>query len=250
MNTGNASATDSTVARKIGQTIVTTSWDDGHRLDSRLAALLSRYAVPATFYVSPENREIPVADRLSNSEISSLAADFEIGGHTQTHARLTQLNDADAMREIVVGKDSLEQVIGRSVDSFCYPGGAYRQRHIPIVRSAGFTMARTVRRGYTAASPRYEVATTCHAYRHLVDIARAVSLGRQRGIAMYMNWDDAAIALFHRTLASGGVYHLWGHSWEIDKHDDWHRLERVLRVIGGRTDVVYAENRALQFAAQ
>ncbi len=37
--------------------IVTTSWDDGHKLDLKLAHLLQKYNMPATFYVSPECRE-------------------------------------------------------------------------------------------------------------------------------------------------------------------------------------------------
>jgi peptidoglycan-N-acetylglucosamine deacetylase len=240
-----------TAPQNTPETMVTTSWDDGHLLDSRLAALLSKYSIPATFYISPQNREIPAASRLSDSEIASLASNFEIGAHTLTHPRLTQLSDAEAMREIALGKDSLEQLIATSVDSFCYPGGAYRHRHIRMVRNVGFTMARTVRRGHTTISPRYEVSTTCHTYRHLVDIPRAVNLGRKNGmtgcISMYTNWDDAAIALFHQTLVTGGIYHLWGHSWEIDRNDDWHRLERVLRVIGRRGDVRYVENRKLPF---
>jgi peptidoglycan-N-acetylglucosamine deacetylase len=252
MNLTYAAEADMTAPQHTLETIVTTSWDDGHRLDARLAALLSKYSIPATFYISPENREIPAGSRLSQGEITSLASNFEIGAHTHTHPRLTRLSDAEAMREIALGKDALEQIIGSSVDSFCYPGGVYRNRHIRMVRNAGFTMARTVRRGYTTISPRYEVSTTCHAYRHLVDIPRAVSLGRKHGatgcIRMYTKWDDAAIALFHQTLVTGGIYHLWGHSWEIDRNDDWRRLERVLRVIGRRRDVVYVENRGLQFA--
>jgi peptidoglycan/xylan/chitin deacetylase (PgdA/CDA1 family) len=233
------------------ETIVTTSWDDGHRLDSRLAELLSTFGVPATFYISPENTEIPAGSRLPHGEIKRLAEGFEIGSHTNSHPRLTHISDAEAMHEIALGKESLEQIIGNSVDSFCYPGGVYKQRHIRMVHSAGFTMARTVRRGCTTISPRYEVSTTLHAYRHLVDIPRAASLGRKHGItgciSMYTNWDDAAIALFHQTLVTGGIYHLWGHSWEIDRNDDWRRLERVLRVIGGRGDVRYVENRKLPF---
>lgn len=37
--------------------IVTTSWDDGHPSDLKLAELLKRYDVPATFYIPIDNRE-------------------------------------------------------------------------------------------------------------------------------------------------------------------------------------------------
>lgn len=29
-------------------------------------------------------------------------------------------------------------------------------------------------------------------------------------------------------LEHGGIWHLWGHSWEIDDNNDWHRLTDVL----------------------
>ena len=48
--------------------------------------------------------------------------------------------------------------------------------------------------------------------------------------------------LFDVTRASGGVFHLWGHSWEIDARQDWGRLERVLEHIGSHNDATYISN--------
>jgi hypothetical protein len=56
------------------------------------------------------------------------------------------------------------------------------------------------------------------------------------------NWDDLAIDMFELIRARGGVFHLWGHSWEIDEQGDWDRLERVLRHVSGRQDVRYVTN--------
>jgi len=47
---------------------ITTSWDDGHVLDMRLASLLTHYGFKGTFYISPHDREIPVEQRLSTRE--------------------------------------------------------------------------------------------------------------------------------------------------------------------------------------
>ncbi len=51
-----------------------------------------------------------------------------------------------------------------------------------------------------------------------------------------------AIALFDTVLETGGVFHLWGHSWELDGRRDWERLDRVLDYIAGRSDVRYVAN--------
>jgi hypothetical protein len=56
------------------------------------------------------------------------------------------------------------------------------------------------------------------------------------------NWDDLAIGLFERTRRRGGLFQLWGHSWEIAQQGDWARLERVLRHISGQEGVRYVTN--------
>ena len=225
-------------------TYVTTSWDDGHELDLRLAHELATHGVAGTFYVAPRCREIPQTKRLTSSALRELADGFEIGGHTLTHPRLPSLSVDNARREIVEGKDALEEVVGRPVTSFCYPYGAYADEHRDIVRSAGFILARTVER-FCSGLPDdlFEMGTTTHAYRHLVDgvqiCRRARSLRHAAG--MWRNWDLLGRKLFAETQARGGVFHLWGHSWEIDANDDWPRLQNILDEIANQ-DAVFLTN--------
>jgi peptidoglycan/xylan/chitin deacetylase (PgdA/CDA1 family) len=239
--------------REVGGVFVTTSWDDGHILDYKLAGLLDDYRLPGTFYVPPRNIELPRQDRLRNRELRALAHDFEIGGHTLTHLRLTTLPDAVARKEIVEGKDALEQVVGVPLRCFCYPGGEYGHQHPAMVREAGFELARTVRRGVTGLSPRYETHTTVNAYRHLVDGTAALRLAGgdlKKARQIYWNWDVLAMTMFDQVLTTGGIFHLWGHSWEIEQNKDWDRLERVLSYIGNRSDVKYLDNGELAAIAR
>ena len=64
-------------------TIVTTSWDDGHHTDLRLAERLAAYALKGTFYVAlnhPRDKDI------GDDEIRALQrTGMEIGSHTLTH---------------------------------------------------------------------------------------------------------------------------------------------------------------------
>jgi peptidoglycan-N-acetylglucosamine deacetylase len=231
--------------RELGCVFVTTSWDDGHILDHRLAALLDAYGLRGTFYVAPRNVELPRQERLRTRDLQILARQFEIGGHTLTHLRLTSLPDAVARKELVEGKDSLEQVIGVPLRCFCYPGGQYSDQHPAMVREAGFELARTARRGVTGLSPRYETHTTVHAYRHLVDGPAAIRLAGgnlKKAGQIYWNWDVLATTMFDQVLTTRGVFHLWGHSWEIEQNKDWDRLERVLSYIGNRSNVKYLDN--------
>jgi peptidoglycan-N-acetylglucosamine deacetylase len=226
--------------------VVTTSWDDGHVLDLVVATLLEQYRIQGTFYVAPNNLEIPASQRLDRVSLRYIAERFEIGAHTLTHQRLSALNDDESLHEITAGKRVLEELIGRPVRSFCYPGGAYTNRHVRLVEVAGFSVARTVQRyKYGPVEDPLTMPTTVHAYRHLVDMQAIIRLvGMQPALAtkLFWNWDDLAILPFDRTLASGGVFHLWGHSWEINEHDSWRRLERVLAYMAGRDGVDYRTN--------
>jgi peptidoglycan/xylan/chitin deacetylase (PgdA/CDA1 family) len=228
--------------------IVTTSWDDGHVLDSRLAGMLAERGLPGTFYIAPDNIEFPARDRLGPAGLSELASRFELGGHTLTHRRLTTLTPAQAGAEIRDGKARLEDMVQRSVTSFCYPGGSYRAEHVPLVRQAGFRCARTVRRLSTGpvADP-FQMRTTVQARPHPRDWPSLAALTRGRPAAAIRctDWSVLAATLFDRVLASGGVFHLWGHSWEIDQFGHWDRLARVLDHIARRPGVTYLTNAEL-----
>src|SRR2546423_15364182 len=118
----NQAAERGLAGRLAGTVFVTTSWDDGHMLDHQLAGLLETYELPGTFYVAPRNVELRQRERLRDRDLRALASDFEIGGHTLTHLRLTTLPDSVARREIEEGKDALEHIISAPLRSFCYPG--------------------------------------------------------------------------------------------------------------------------------
>jgi peptidoglycan/xylan/chitin deacetylase (PgdA/CDA1 family) len=228
--------------------VVTTSWDDGHRLDPRLAALLEKYQLSGTFYIAPRNIEFAAGDRLSSAGIQELAERFEIGGHTLSHRRLPQLPDPAAREEMRAGSQELEDLLGTAVTTFCYPRGEYTPVHVRMAAELGFCLARTVRRSSLEPGRPLESGTTVNAYAHRTDGPLALRLAglRPRTAArFYLNWDELAIRWFELCLRRGGVYHLWGHSWEVDARSDWLRLERVLAHISGRTDVRYVPNSAL-----
>ncbi len=228
---------------------VTTSWDDGHVLDMKLATLLKRYGVTGTFYVAPENIEVPVEQRLTEEQIRTLAQDFEIGAHTLTHQHLPTLTDKEAEREIRDSKTTLEDITGAPVTSFCYPAGKYRTEHVRMVADSGYTLARTVRRfALTPVQHPFEMETSVHTYDHWLDVwnlACSVHCNPFTFLRLYRKWDAQAIALFDQARERGGVFHLWGHSWELDDRDGWERLERVLQYINSARNTRHVPNKAL-----
>ena len=79
--------------------------------------------------------DIPRLPLLSWSELGQMAeAGFEVGAHTVTHPRLTELSPSDATKEIVESKAAIEKRLGQPVKSFAYPFGIFARTHYEVVR--------------------------------------------------------------------------------------------------------------------
>ena len=225
---------------------ITTSWDDGHPLDLRLADLLSKYNVPATFYV-PLDSERGV---LSNAQVRELGSRFEIGAHTVHHRPVTHLPLNEARREILDSKPAIEDITGKECRAFCFPWGKYQRTHLRLVGEAGFACARTVQMlsldRPSSKSGIQVMPTTVQAFSHpaaalLRNIAKRAALGsavRWLLDCRRFDWVEIARSHLERAMLEGGVFHLWGHSWEIEEHRQWGRVEEIFRTIAQFRDPV------------
>jgi len=43
----------------------------------------------------------------------------------------------------------------------------------------------------------------------------------------------------------GGIFHLWGHSWEIEEKGCWHELETLFKRISGMDNLLKITNSEL-----
>lgn len=224
---------------------VTTSWDDGHKLDIRLAALLKKYGIKGTFYVCPQDCEFKNEDLLSTQDILSISKDFEIGGHTITHPHLTKIAISKADDEIARSKSYLEALLQQEVTAFCYPYGDYNDEVKGLVKKHGYKLARTTKRyAFDVTQDVFELPTTFHAYAHYSDLHKILSFSNfsLTNLKKYWNWEKLAIALFDYIYQNDGVFHLWGHSWEIEKINGWQKLENVFSYIAQKSNVVHQTN--------
>jgi peptidoglycan-N-acetylglucosamine deacetylase len=234
-----------------------TSWDDGAPQDLKLAERLREAGIAATFY-------IPIFGQngrptISPQEIVSLASQgFEIGAHTMTHPVLSNLHGQRLWVEVHECKEVLEQILGQEVSMFCYPRGRYNLEVLGAVRRAGYRGARTTRMLCQQLSFNpYEMPTTLQAYPH-DSLTYYKNLGKRRdlpGLYKYVfelrrlnSWVELGKTLFDQTLRDGGIWHLYGHSWEIEELGLWDDLKRMLDYVRDRPDVIYASNsQALQY---
>src|SRR5579859_894012 len=121
--------------------VITTSWDDGHPFDLRTAELLANHGLKGTFYIPTNYSEWPLMTKSQIRELDAMG--MEIGSHTKNHSVVPRLTKADAMRELVESRQSLEDLLSKPVPAFCFPKGKFSVRSCALAREAGYKLART-----------------------------------------------------------------------------------------------------------
>jgi peptidoglycan-N-acetylglucosamine deacetylase len=221
--------------------VLTTSWDDGHPLDQRIAELLFKYGLTGTFYVPMKNsRAVMCTD-----EVRRLSEVFEVGAHTVNHVVLTDVPERTAEQEIFESKRRLEDLTGCSCIAFCFPRGRFGNRHLDMLRRARFCCARTVEllsTQFPALKAGIDIIPTTvqsvphHWTDYLKNSAKRFSSGNLINGFFHgrmRNWAEIAREMLKLVVRRGGVFHLWGHSWEVEEQQQWSQLETVLREMHG-----------------
>lgn len=191
------------------------SIDDGRTGDLRVAELLDKWGLSATFFV-------PVVPcDLKDHELVELSKRHTIGGHTMTHPMdMKRLSDKDLEWELTESKKRLEEIVGKEIDEFCYPRGRYDERVKKAVKKAGYKNARTTK-VLRLVEPEdvYEMETSIHFLPSRTEyngqpLLKLITEGLQ--------------------LASeqpNGYFHLWLHSDEIIRLNLWQELDLAFGIM-------------------
>lgn len=227
--------------------IITTSWDDGHPLDLKLLDLLEKYGLKATFYVPLHNRE---NQTMSKHDIKIISEVQELGGHTFNHQYLDKISNKEALSEIEGGKSELEQITGKELSAFCFPGGKFQKQHLEMVCNAGFLFGRTTNLLQTSVNTDSRLMhTTVQVYNHdsLVILKHCLKrrmIGELMQLGLYRVSDTSFKSLTNHFLHlnTTEVFHLWGHSWEIEQKKMWADLEEVFSLFSDMQHVRFLNN--------
>jgi peptidoglycan/xylan/chitin deacetylase (PgdA/CDA1 family) len=113
------------------------TFDDGPEpgVTERLLDTLQAHGLRATFFMIGE--KVAAAPELARR----VAEHHEIGHHTYTHRKLTDLADADVEEELEKTDAIFMEVMGRRADWFRPPFGALRQNQAWRVRARGMRVA-------------------------------------------------------------------------------------------------------------
>lgn len=144
--------------------VVAVTFDDAFASVLELALpILRRAGLPGTVFVptgfadGDRLLEWPGVDRwlagphrdelrpMDWDDLGRLAAEgWEVGSHTVTHPRLTQLGDDALLEELVASKAACEATLGRPCATIAYPYGDHDERVVAATAVAGYRGACTL----------------------------------------------------------------------------------------------------------
>lgn len=216
---------------------ITFSYDDGVTQDVRLAALLHKYGLKATFNINSgllgQEGYIKFGDlgathtKVCARDVRAIYEGHEIAAHTLVHKNLTTLPNEEVIREVEQDRLALCELAGYTVVGMAYPcGGENNNEHVAslIRQNTGICYARTI---------------TC-----TESFLPPDNLWRLNPTVFHLDFDKMA-ALAERFLRQekAGLFYIWGHSYEFDIFNNWDAFEDFCRMVSGHADVFYGTNR-------
>ena len=219
---------------------ITFSYDDGVTQDIRLIGLFDKYGLKCTFNINSgllgrkmnfvrEGKEIS-HQRIEKAELARIYKNHEVAAHTLTHPDLTTLPEKDIIEQVERDRLTLSDIVGYEVFMMAYPGGGVNNddRVAQVIRDyTGIRFSRTISSTYSFAPQENLYRFDPTVYQHGDGIKKVRELAQR---------------LFEGDSEKPQLLYIWGHSFELDIHDDWAELEELFKFISNRSDVFYGTN--------
>lgn len=215
--------------------IITLSFDDGEIFDIRLADLLRKYNLKATFYLCSAHLglegDLPTGRHYKKvyTDILSQTYDgFEIGAHGANHRGFTKISEAELIDSIIADIKTFTPYTRKPIICCAYPGGATNETVIEILqRTQPVMFARTVcKDGKLFDSPTNPYL--CVPSVHLFD----------------ENIDTIIDEFDGLSSQDVNILHIYGHSWEMEweRENGWDTCERIFSRLSKIHNATYMDN--------
>ena len=219
---------------------ITFSYDDGVTQDFRLVELLNKYGLKCTFNLNSQllahkgtliRNGLRIAHyKIHPDDVKSLYEGHEVAVHTLTHPNLTQLDEAEIIRQVETDRQNLSELVGYDVVGMAYPcGGVNNDDRVAdiIRRNTGVKYCRTITTNdsFDPQENLYRFNPTAF---HL-DFENIMALGK---------------AFVELKTDTPKIFYIWGHAYEMDYGADyWGQLEEFFKLISNKEDIFYGTNR-------
>jgi peptidoglycan/xylan/chitin deacetylase (PgdA/CDA1 family) len=125
---------------KLPTNIIAITFDDGSEdFYTNAYPILAKYNIKSSVYpiVGAHTENFLSAEQIIELDKSGLV---EFGSHTWSHQYLTRLKKEDQHRELKSGKDYLEKLLNKKIETLCYPFGLYDKELEQMAMGLGFTI--------------------------------------------------------------------------------------------------------------
>jgi peptidoglycan/xylan/chitin deacetylase (PgdA/CDA1 family) len=166
-----------TMATQPDARVACITFDDGYADNYEVALpLLESLGLKATFFVTTGylGGEFPTSfgrfPAMTAAQVKEMARlGHEVGAHTVSHPKLSEVPLATAREEMERSKHWLEDLIGAEVGSFAYPKGAYDDGVKTLAATLGFRGAVTTRSRLVGPHPDWFALPRVWIGRHITD---------------------------------------------------------------------------------
>lgn len=144
--------------QRIPSRAVVITFDDGYADNFTAFEELEKRKMRATWFIVSHDigktsswADLGLSSKpmLTAGQLRAMAASgMEIGSHSWSHCRLTELEDFSLQDEVTSSKAELENLLGSPVESFAFPYGLHDNRTVEAVRLAGYQKACITRSGW------------------------------------------------------------------------------------------------------
>lgn len=202
--------------------IITLSFDDGEIFDIRLAHLLRKYDLKATFYLCsshiglimdlPDGRHV---EKVKREDIRKTYEGFEIGSHGDNHQGFIKLSQEELVETIEKDKQIFGEYSDFPIICAAYPGGGYSLGTVSnLEKTTPVLFARTTcREGYLFEIPKnpYVCIPSAHLF--------------QENIYQLIEEFDAIETDVVKIL------HIYAHSYEMEwqRENGWEECEKIFQ---------------------
>ena len=217
---------------------VTFSYDDGCVGDRRLAALFDKYGLKCTFNLNSSRTSNYTDEELREVFLSK---GHEIAVHGANHRPNGNLRPIEGIRDVLDCRLALEKRCGRIIRGMAYPDsgitlmgnfGTYEQVKAYLTE-LDIAYARTL----GGDNDSFMLPADFHAW---MPTAHHDNPKIFEYIDKFLTLDLSEKAYHARRMPR--LFYIWGHSFELDRNDNWEHMEEICRRFADNDEIWYATN--------
>ena len=219
---------------------VTFSYDDGKPQDKRLAEILDKYCMKATFNF---NCEYMRKENFTKEQIKEyfLSKGHEIAVHGANHRANGNMRPIEGIRDVLDCRIELEEKCGQIIRGMAYPDsgirhmgnfGTYEQIK-NYLTELDIAYARTLggdNNSFSLPQDFYAWMPTAHHNNPKI----------MEYIEEFLDLDISPKVKHAWRVPR--LFYIWGHSYEFDRNDNWERIEEICKKLANNDEIWYATN--------